>query len=91
MASAGLAFKYPSPAKILGLVEGLQEAPVTVMQIQSWTRRDPVMSKVWQLNKQGWSEKPLEDPLLQPFWLKCGELSLLDGCVFWGYCIIAPE
>ena len=52
----------PSPAEIVGLVEGLQEAPVTVTQIQSWTRQDPVLLKVWQLTKHSWSEKPPEDP-----------------------------
>ena len=49
------------------------------------------MSKVWQLTKQGWSEKPPEDPWLKQFWLKRGELSLPDSCVLWGSCIIFPE
>ena len=49
------------------------------------------MSNVWQLTKQGWSKKPPEDPRLKPFWLKRGELSLLDGCVIWGSHVIVPE
>ena len=60
----------PSPAEIVCLVEGLQEAPVTATQIQTWTRRDPVLSGVWQLTKQGWSEDCPDDPQLKPFWLK---------------------
>ena len=60
----------PSPAEIVGLVDGLQEAPVKVTQIQSWTRQDLIMSNVWQFTKQGWSEMPPEDPQLKPFWLK---------------------
>ena len=81
----------PAPAEIVCLVEGLQEAPITATQIQTWTRRDPVLSRVWQLSKQGWSEDCPEDPQLKPFWLKRGELSLLDGCVVWGFRIIVPE
>lgn len=81
----------PSPAEIVCLVEGLHEAPVTAAQIQNWTRRDPVMSKVWQLTKQGWSETCPEDARLKPFWLKRGELALLDGCVLWGSRVIVPE
>ena len=81
----------PSPAEIVCLVEGLQEAPVNATQIQSWTRRDPVLSKVWQLTKQGWNETLPEDARMKPLRMKRGDLSLVNGCVLWGSCVIVPE
>ena len=64
------------------MVESLQEAPVTAMQIARSTKKDPLLAKVSRCIQEAWPEIPEEE--LRPFWNKRLELSLHDGCIVWG-------
>ena len=64
------------------MVESLQEAPVTAMQVARSTKKDPLLAKVSRCIQEGWPEIPEEE--LQPFWNRRLELSLHDGCIVWG-------
>ena len=78
------------PPELVLLVEHLGESPVTVKDIATWTRRDPVLSKVLQYVLQGWPVSTAEDNL-KPFLVKRDELSVLQDCLVWGSRVIFPQ
>ena len=52
------------------------------------TQQDPVLSSVLRNVRQGWSNSP--DSALSPFYSRCYELSVQDGCLLWGSRVIVP-
>ena len=63
--------------------------PVTSSQIQTATRKDPVLSKVLQSTSNGWPSE-VDKPLL-PCWRKRLELTVEQGCILWGIREVVPE
>ncbi|CAC5416982.1 unnamed protein product [Mytilus coruscus] len=57
--------------------------PVTSRQIKSWTRKDPILSRVMNYVLQGWPASNADDDLGPYFTWKL-ELSLHDECLLWG-------
>ena len=49
--------KSEVPTEVVLLVEALEDAPMTYAQIQRWTKRDPLFSKVSQFILHGWREE----------------------------------
>jgi len=47
------------------------------------------LAKVLKLVLQGWPNT-IDDPLLQPYFERWGELSIEDGCVLWGVRVVIP-
>ncbi len=76
------------PAELVLMIEQMEEAPITAKQVAAWTRRDPVMAKVYQYIQDGWPTK-VEDEL-KPYRSRHLELSSLNGCIIWGSRIIIP-
>lgn len=70
-------------------MERLAETLVKVTQIKQWTERDPVLSQVKTLLLQGWPSVVVREEL-RPYAKRKTELSLQDGCIFWGSRIIIP-
>jgi len=70
------------------LLEHLTESPVTVSDIKSFTRRDPVPSQVLQFALQSWPNKC--DSSLVAYLSRKTELSFLDGCLLWGSRVVIP-
>ena len=70
----------PLPKEVVLLVEGLQDSPIATDQVQAWTRRDPLLSKVLSYTQKGWpkGEIPAE---LKPYWHRHTELSVEAGCL----------
>lgn len=72
------------------LLESLQVAPISVVQIQQWTARDAVLSKVLQFLLQGWPLSVDDADLLTYLWRR-DELSVQDGCILWGARVVVPK
>ena len=63
--------------------------PVSVLQVCKATRADLVLRKVILYLKSGW---PIKLPdLLKPYFNCRDELSIEEGCVLWGICVIVPK
>ena len=61
------------------MLQTLHISSIDVTQIYNLTNKDPILDKV---------KTPLE---LQPHWLRKGELSVHDGCVFIGSQVVIPD
>ena len=67
------------PADIVLLMDTLQTSPVAAQNIRYWTDRDPLLSNVRSLVKNGGEEENMK-----PFNRRRNELSVQNGCVLWG-------
>ena len=56
----------PVPVEMVLLMEMLQSAPVTAVQIARWTRTDPTLAKVLRCIKEGWPNHT--EDVLKPYW-----------------------
>ena len=79
----------PVPAELVLILECIEKSPVSVQQIRTWTRRDPVLSQVLLCVQQGWPMH-CDNDQLKPFFDKKLELSLQDGCLLRGIRVIIP-
>lgn len=70
-------------------MERLAETLVKATQIKQWTEGDPVLSQVKTFLLQGWPSVVVREEL-RPYAKRKTELSLQDGCIFWGSRIIIP-
>ncbi len=57
-------------------------------QVQRWTDKDPVLSKVCQYLLQGWPSESSD--VVKPFQQQREELSVQNGCVLCGSCVVIP-
>lgn len=63
---------------------------MTLKQIQMWTSKDPVLSRMREYAMRGWPEHS-ELTLLAPYRQEQHELSVHDRIVLWGAHVIIPE
>ena len=76
------------PPELVLLADHLSNSPVTADQIREHTRKDPQLAQIVQFMQQGW---PSSCPaLLSAFYEKRMELSLYEGCLLWGNCVVIP-
>ena len=80
--------EVPTPGELVLLLENLQTSPVRAHQIKQWTDKDPVLSKVCKLILQGWPNHVEEE--LRSYFRRKLELSIQDGCIMWGSCVVVP-
>ena len=66
----------PVPAEVVLMLEKIDSTLITVSQIRTWTRRDPLLSKVYRYVQFGWPTSVPAD--LQPYFVKRDELSITD-------------
>ncbi|XP_031339506.1 uncharacterized protein K02A2.6-like [Photinus pyralis] len=66
-----------------------ENLPVDYKKVALETRKDVVLSKVYNYLSVGWPSK-VEEQTLTPYFRKRLELTLEQGCVMWGYRIIIP-
>jgi len=71
------------------LIEKLDEAPITSVQIANWAKQDPVLAKVLQYILLGWPS--IVNDALKPYWNRRFELSTHAGCILWGVRVIVPS
>ncbi|XP_043944941.1 uncharacterized protein K02A2.6-like [Protopterus annectens] len=62
---------------------------VSAKELSEWTRKDPVLARVFQWVQQGWTTQQ-PDPVFRPYEVRKTELSVQDGCVLWGARVIIP-
>lgn len=80
----------PQPAETVLLMENIEISPLSATHIRTWTRRDPVLSKVLRFVEEGWvADAPLGDDF-KPYTIRKTELSVQDGCLLWGSRVIIP-
>ena len=77
-----------TPAEVVLMVDQLQNAPITAAQIATWTKKDPLMARVFRYVLQGWPNQQDDD--LTPYWPKRLELSAESGCLVWGGRVVVP-
>ena len=63
--------------------------PVSSVDIAKFTRRDPTLSRVYELTLNGWPAAATADNL-KPYFQRRHELSTENGCILWGRRVIIP-
>ena len=79
----------PVPAELVLLMEHISTGSLTATQIKSLTHRDPVLPRVHAYVLRGWPTSV--DLSLNPYSSRRHELSVCNGCVLWGNCVIIPK
>lgn len=77
-------------AETILLFQQLQDGPLTFYQIRSWTRWDPILSRVSQSTPKGWLTGSIQE-YLKPYWHKHLKLSCHDGRLLWGSRVVVPK
>ena len=62
---------------------------VNAAQVKQRTERDPVLSKLKTYLLHGWPSV-VDSEELKPYVKRMTELSLQDGCIFWGARVVTP-
>ena len=75
---------------LVHLIHHLTTTSINSGHITEWTRKDPVLSKVYFHVSVGWPDAEV-DKSLHPYKFRRDELSVLDGCVLWGSRVIVPS
>ena len=71
------------------MVGQIQAMPVTAEQVQTATRRDPVLSQVYRYVQEGWPATVNDK--YKPFYKHKDELCVEAGCLLLGNRVIVPE
>ncbi|XP_062589262.1 uncharacterized protein K02A2.6-like [Saccostrea cucullata] len=64
--------------------------PISSQEIAMATRRDPILSRVYDFTLNGWPAH-VEDSDLQPFFDRRNELTLEKGLLMWGMRVVIPD
>ena len=79
----------PLPGEMVLLMEALNTSPIIVVNVKTWTNRDPFLSRVKQMILQGWPKDT--DAAFQPYIQRSKELTVQNDCVLWGSRVVIPE
>lgn len=80
--------QVPLPPETIKLMEHLDSTLVTGSQIQMLTRWDPLLTKFKQFIQHGWPDSMEQEQ----FAVYKEELSIQDGCLFWGgRLVVSPQ
>ena len=77
------------PAELVFLMDSLQSSPVTPQNIRQWTDRDPLLSRIREQVQHGWHDG--EEEGMKPFNRRKDELSVQEGCLLWGSCMVVLQ
>ena len=58
--------------------------PVSCLQVKQWTRRDKVLAEVTHYINTGWPQTCPVSEVIETYWMKQNELSVLQGFIVWG-------
>ena len=72
------------------LLEKMDEFPVNVSQIRTWTNKDPLLSRVRKLVQCGFPEHLKSHNDLKPYLQRRFELSVQDQVLLWGQRVVVP-
>ena len=76
------------PRRMVLMVERLQDAPITAIQIAQWTRCDSLVARVTRCILEGWPNSVDEE--VQPCWMRCLELLTHDWWIVWERKVVIP-
>ena len=76
------------PPEFVLMVQKLDEAPITAVQIAAWTQQDPLLSDVLRYIQNGWPVSASDE--LKPYWMKRMELTSHAGCIMWSGRVLVP-
>ena len=76
------------PPELILLTKQLEDLPITLDHVRTWSRKDPVISRVICYVNKGWPKNP--DPKVRPYQSRKNALSTLDGCLLRGARIVIP-
>ena len=79
------------PPELVLLLEHLDESPVSSRDIATWTRRDPLLSRVLEYIRNGWPSEGTGNVDLNQYSAKKTELSAHSDCILWGCRVLIPE
>ena len=98
-ANAGCLSRLPLPAEEASCtqpdetdlmhMQQLETLPVTAKEAATLTRKDPLLSRVYDFTQHGWPKSPY-DADIKPFVTRRNELSIYDGCLMWGTRVVIP-
>ena len=80
-----------------GIVNQIQEGklanlPISADEVRKATENDPVLQDVVEMVRRGWPTKRKEVSLrLQPYFDRCLQLSIQDGCILCGLKVVIPS
>ena len=80
----------PVPGDTIMLLEKMEEFPVNVSQIRTWTNKDPLSSRVRKLVQCGLPEHMKSDKDLKLYMQRKFELSAQDQVLLWGNRVVVP-
>ena len=83
--------EVPIPAEIVFLLQTLDYSPITSEQIRIITRRDSVLIQILDYVTTGSWPTNCVDTNLSAYFIKQDEISIEQGCVLWGTCVIIPS
>ena len=92
LANADAMSRLPKPEifeEPLYSFSSFSEIPLRAIDIANSTKKDQVLSKVYEYTLRGWPERMNQQPLL-PYFHKRHELALENQCIYWGNRIIIP-
>ena len=78
------------PPEVYALFQTIENSSVKAKDIAQETAKDPVLARVFQKVKFGWSKLDKSDESLTNFYMKRNELSIDNECVLWGVRVIIP-
>ena len=67
----------------------LSHSPVTSKEVKLYTKRDSILSHVYDFVLQGWPQE-VKDESFKPYTCHRQELSVEEGCILWGNQVIIP-
>ena len=69
----------------------LDSLPLWASDIQAATSKDPILSQVYSYTARGWPDTAHSIPeKVKPFFNKCLQLSITNGCLLWGLRVVIP-
>ena len=77
------------PGDVEFVINHLSATAASAGNVKDWTAKDAVFSRVRQYLLLGWPDQQLGEEF-KPFTSRKDELSLQDGCILWGSCVVIP-
>ena len=74
---------------LINFINHLSSTGISAGNIQSWTTKDPTLSKVIRYVMLGWPDIKVDDTI-KPYFNRRMELGVVNGCLLWGVRIIVP-
>ncbi|MCG8032935.1 MAG: DDE-type integrase/transposase/recombinase [Candidatus Thiodiazotropha taylori] len=71
-------------------ISQIENLPVTHAVIRRETKRDRILSQVYEQVQNGWQYQS-KDSLLAPFYNRRNEITIYQGCLLWGIRVIIPS